>query len=160
MRYLWLSIVLLCFSCGRPRYPLGQPIELHADPEFTYEERALISTACDRLAAVGVNYVVMYDTDPGNRMRRVTAVQMEALDTIYAGKIYGATTLDKPFRIFIFWERLDTTKMFLHVVLHELAHGAGAEHVDDPRAVMFRLSRPGTFDAVWFNETDLRELTR
>lgn len=152
MRIWWLSILL--FACSPARFP-DRTIELHADPEFTQEERALIGAASDRLANVGIHYAIVYDKEPGNRMRRVTVAQMAMLDTLFGGSIFGAKTEENPFKIFVFYERIPTSKMFLHVVMHEMLHGAGAPHVDDPRAVMYRLSRPGVWDAVWLNETDL-----
>jgi hypothetical protein len=164
MRLTWLSILLIgLFSCTSPKYPARQVIEIHADPEFTVAERALIGAAVDRLEQYGIRYLISYDaTEPGNRLRRMTSDSpiVLGLDIMHRGTLFGATTLTKPFRIYLVADRLESSRMWLHVALHELSHGAGADHVADPRAVMFQITRPGVFESVWLGEADLAELSK
>ncbi len=159
-----LSILIFAACSGpEPEVPRRPGIDLYADPEFTLWERAQIEVAARRLeAATSVHYQIAYLPGTGNRLMRLAgdSLLVAGLDIQFSGSVYGATTRLKPFQIFLVADRMETSSMWIHVALHELAHGAGAEHVKDPTAVMYERTCPGQYEAQWLNETDLREFTR
>jgi hypothetical protein len=147
MRF-WLLCVFL-WGCSATTHVSRVPhvtLTVHADAEFDYHDRQVIARAVNELnTSVGCQISVVYDLDGGTletlrfatRMRKAHSDEwlVKDLDRKVGGITFGWFSLTG--LISIVRDRLWTDQMLEHVVLHELMHSLGTDHVRDPRAVMY-----------------------
>jgi hypothetical protein len=58
------------------------------------------------------------------------------------GTVYGATMPGPPPRMYLMWDTLRGDGLFIHVAMHELLHGFGADHVFEPGSVLYWRTSP------------------
>ena len=166
----WLLCVFLC-GCVQT-VPVSKvphiTLTVHADTEFDYHDRTVIARAVNELnTSVGCSVSVVYDLDGGTlealrfttRMRKTHSSEslVGELDRKYGGVVFGwysATGL-----VTIVRDRLWTDQMLEHTALHELMHAMGADHVRDPRAVLY-WQTDYWHQAVRLNEADKAALAK
>lgn len=120
---------------------------------FSAEQKLAIEDAASRLTAQSRGWLtvdVLGDISPDFHVPtgawRVLATPSDtefvaALDRRLRVPVLGwanDTTMD----IHLVADRLDRPSAFLHVAMHELAHAAGAQHLPDPGALMWRFTAP------------------
>jgi hypothetical protein len=124
-------------------------LSVHADTEFTVYERHVIARAVEGLEQqIGAEIRVDYDLDRSNMLRlmllkdsvRLTRIESTAplvrdIDLKFNGTVYGWTALGR--EMYIVWDRMYTEQMLRHVVLHEVLHALGVDHVTSPGSVMY-----------------------
>ena len=140
-------------------------MRLHADVEFTEHERALLSWAVFSLreqsdGAIDVQLIYDLDGTPTRKPRLVRAHSNESIFFLIEeqknGTLYGLALADSAGpRAYLLADRIYDDRVFLHTAMHELLHLYGADHVSDPRAVLY--VRTG---ARWFNGLDLTDADR
>lgn len=172
--YLFLFVILL--GCTSARQPVAQPsstLVIHADTDFTTSERIVIHRATESLMwQVGLRVEVIYDLD-FRKVERLSSLRYEprlirvtsqseltiGIDRHFNGTVFGWTTQNSTPSVYIVVDRLYGEGLALHVYLHELLHAFGADHVDDPGAVMYWRTDL-SHKAVILNESDRNALAR
>ncbi len=144
---------------------------IHGDVAFDQHERALIQTGVDLLAIETeqrIRLTVRYDYDGGPAaLRRAliepTLLRLGWLDPKVAladrlMRVHVVAWTTQP-RIFLIPERIAASSVhagtpfdlvYTHVVMHELLHELGVDHVPDPRAVMWLNASP----TLWLTDWD------
>ena len=176
MRLLVILLVILLGCRGQTPVTLVPPRSLiiHADTEFTPTEREIIHRATDTLMSeVGMRVDVRYDLDFGKvehlaRFQNVTQLMRIArdaqltrdMDSRYRGIVFGWSVYANPPRVYVAADVLNGGEvLYLHVVIHELLHAVGCDHVSDPNAVLY-WQTDLKHQAVKLTEADRLELAR
>jgi len=164
---IFLVFLLGCTAQKPLRYVPRPELTIHADTAFTPEEREVIQSASMELVSqIGVRVDVIYDLDlrkPERTFRLVRVLSVNPataeMDKFFQAEVYGWT---HPFivpRAYIVVDRLESEGFARHVVLHELLHVLGCQHVDDPSAVLYGITNRQHM-AVVLTEADRAELLR
>ena len=145
-------------------------MSVHADTEFTPYERQLIDEAIrDLRVQSGINVSIHYDLDYSNlevvnalagekKLTRVGSSSVAVVDMDkYFNHVYAWTTFKR--NIWLVWDRMWGRRLMKHVVMHELVHALGVDHVDDPEAVMY-WQTDAHHMAVELNESDRAAIRR
>lgn len=130
-------------------------VEIHCDVDFTVRERNIIADAIFTwfIQTNGmVNYIPVYDLDfrdiNGLRMhaalRHNTLIKREQDNPLVDEEtVLGTTTpaggvhLVGHISIAILMHHIKSERVMFSVVLHELGHGVGMQHIEDPYAVLY-----------------------
>ncbi len=177
MRTFFLSVVLtLAVGCASappaiPRH-IAPPVtmRLHGDVEFSEHERALISWAVFSLrqqsdGAIDVQIVYDLDGTPIKEPRLVRSHSNESiffiLEELKNGTLYGLSLIDSAGpRAYLLADRLYDDIVWVHTAMHELLHLYGADHVVDPKAVLYLRTGQRWHNGLELTEADRDEIAR
>ena len=178
MRSFLIFLVFFCLNCASITVPTvsvpERSLTIHADTEFPLEERRIIHQATQELKAqVGLSVEIIYDLDFGKveRLARLKDVKQliriersaqltRDMDLRFRGITFGWTMVGSPVRAYIASDVLKGGEtLYAHVVMHELLHIVGCDHVSDPNAVLY-WQTDLRHQAVRLTEADRTELLR
>lgn len=151
MRWTLLILALLTLRCAPTYHPaVALPavtlpsaiLRVSVSEDFTPAERSLITTAAVLLneQTHGRLYVSLsFGTSESEwRLERSDAASDEVakFDMHFGHSVLGVC--DRTLKtMYLIYARFDTNAEFAHVVMHEMAHAFGLEHVSDKRAIMY-----------------------
>lgn len=175
MRVIVFFLVFLAGCASIPQPPsqvTSSALIVHADVEFTPAERVQIQRATKELMSqVGLRADIKYDLDfskPETLTRSASMIRVSResqltkdMDIHFRAITFGWTTTLLHRRVYLVSDVLieGQETLYLHVVMHELLHLVGCDHVSDPNAVLYWQTDLG-HQAVKLTEADRVELKK